>query len=397
MKMIQKTYKFRLYPNKKQEKILANYFGSVRFVYNHFLAKRKEQYEKTKKSSNFYEQAKELTAMKNTEAYSWLKEINSQTLQHALRHLETAYVNFFKGRTRFPRFHSKKHGGSFAVPQHFKVEGNRIFIPKFKVGIRFAKSQDVLGELRNMTVSVTPSGKYYVCIMAQVEVGDLEKTNLSVGIDLGLKDFVITSDGYRYTSNKFIKKYSKKLASMQKHLSRKKKGSNSWNKQRIKVARMQEKIMFCRNDKLHKISIDLIRRYDVVCCENLNIKGMVRNHHLAKSISDASWSTFVTMLEYKAKWYGKTLVKIDRFYPSSKTCHHCGHVKEDLSLKDRYYTCPNCGELIDRDLNAAKNILDEGLRNISAGTVDYTDGEGVRLACKHSLKKSESYKSLACW
>lgn len=347
--MIQKTYKFRLYPNKEQEKMLANYFGSVRFVYNHFLAKRKEQYEQTRKSSNYYEQAKELTAMKKTEAYCWLKEINSQTLQHALRHLETAYVNFFKGRTRFPHFHSKKHGGSFAVPQHFKVEGNRIFIPKFKGGIRFAKSQDVQGELRNMTVSVTPGGKYYVCIMAQVEVGNFEKINLSVGIDLGLKDFVITSDNNRYSSNKFIQK-----------------------------------------------SIDIIRRYDVVCCEDLNVKGMVRNHHLAKSVSDASWSTFVTMLEYKAKWYGKTLVKIGRFYPSSKTCHHCGHIKEDLSLSDRYYTCPNCGELIDRDLNAAKNILDEGLRNISAGTVDYTDGEGVRLACKHSLKKSESHKSLAC-
>ena len=376
--------------------MLANYFGSVRFVYNHFLAKRKEQYEQTRKSSNYYEQAKELTAMKKTEAFSWLKEINSQTLQHALRHLETAYVNFFKGRTRFPRFHSKKHGGSFAVPQYFKVEGNRIFIPKFKGGIRFAKSQDVLGELRNMTVSVTPGGKYYVCIMAHVEVGDLEKTNLSVGIDLGLKDFVITSNGDRYSSNKFIKKYSKKLATMQKHLSRKKKGSGSWNRQRIKVARLQEKITSCRNDKLHKISVELIRRYDVVCCEDLNVKGMVKNHHLAKAVSDASWGTFVTMLEYKAKWYGKELVKIGRFYPSSKTCHHCGHVKEDLSLEDRYYTCPNCGELIDRDLNAAKNILDEGLRNISAGTVDYTDGEGVRLACKHSLMKSESHKSLAC-
>ena len=187
--------------------MLANYFGSVRFVYNHFLAKRKEQYEKTKKSSNYYEQAKELTAMKKTEAYSWLKEINSQTLQHALRHLETAYVNFFNGRAKFPRFHSKKHGGSFFVPQHFKVDGNMIFLPKFKGGIKFAKSQEVKGELRNMTVSVTPSRKYYVCIMAQVEIEDLEKTNLSVGIDLGLKDFVITSDGCRYTSTKLITKY----------------------------------------------------------------------------------------------------------------------------------------------------------------------------------------------
>lgn len=394
--MIQKTYKFRLYPNKEQEKLLANYFGSIRFVYNHFLAKRKEQYEQTKKSSNYYEQSKELTAMKKTETYSWLKEINSQTLQHALRNLDTAYQNFFKGRAKFPRFHSKKHGGSFAIPQHFKVEDNRIFIPKFKGGIRFVKSQNVQGELRNMTVSVTPSGKYYVCIMAQVEVDDLEKTNLSVGIDLGLKDFVITSDGDRYSSNKFIKKYSRKLTTMQKHLSRKKKGSCSWNSQRIKVAMLQEKIMSCRKDKLHKISIDLIRRYDVICCEDLNVKGMAKNHHLAKSISDASWGAFVTMLDYKAKWYGKTLVKIDRFYPSSKTCHHCGYVNKDLKLKDREWTCQQCGELIDRDMNAAKNILDEGLRNISAGTVDYTGGGEVRLARKHTSVKPESHKSLVC-
>lgn len=376
--------------------MLANYFGSVRFVYNHFLADRKEQYEKTKKSSNYYEQAKELTAMKKTETYSWLKEINSQTLQHALHRLETAYVNFFKGRAKFPRFHSKKHGGSFAVPQHFKVENNRIFIPKFKDGIKFAKSQEIKGELRNVTISITPSGKYYVCIMAQIGVDGLEKTNLSIGIDLGLKDFVVTSDGERYTSNKFIKKYAKKLASMQKHLSRKKKGSGSWNKQRIKVAMLHEKITSCRNDKLHKVSTDLIRKYDVICCEDLNVKGMVRNHHLAKSITDASWGAFVRMLEYKAKWYGKTLCKIGRFYPSSKTCHHCGYIKEDLSLSDRFYTCPNCGKLIDRDLNAAMNILDEGLRNISAGTVDYTDGEGVRLVRKHSSMKSESHKLKTC-
>lgn len=362
MKMIQKTYKFRLYPNKEQEKLLANHFGSIRFVYNHFLAKRKEQYEQTKKSSNYYEQSKELTALKKLEAYSWLKEINSQTLQHALRNLDTAYQNFFKGRAKLPCFHSKKHGGSFAIPQHFKVEDNRIFIPKFKKGIKFVKSQEIKGELRNMTVSVTPSGKYYVCIMAQVEVEDLEKTNLSVGVDLGIKDLVITSDGDRYPSNKFINKYSIELAKAQRHLSRKKKGSRSWNKQRIKVARVQEKIHDCRFDKLHKISIDLIRKYDVICCETLNVKGMVKNHKLAKSISDASWGAFILMLEYKAKWYGKTISKINRLYPSSKTCHHCGYINKDLKLKDREWTCPNCGEVLDRDTNAAVNILREGQR-----------------------------------
>ena len=366
MKIIHKTYKFRLLPNKEQERMFAKYFGSVRFVYNYFLAERKEQYEKTKKSPNRYEQQKELTAMKKTEAYSWMKEINAQSLRQPLLHLEAAYTNFFKGRAKFPRFKSKKHGGSFAVPQSFKVNDNKIFIPKFKKGIKFVKSQEIKGELRNITISVTPGGKYYVHILSRVEVEDLEKTNLSVGIDLGLKDFVITSDGDRYSSNKFIKKYSRKLTTMQRHLSRKKKGSRSWNKQRIKVARIHEKIHNCRFDKLNKITTDLVHKYDVICCEDLKIKGLQKNHHLAQSIADASWGTFILMLEYKAKWYGKTLSKVNNLYPSSKSCHHCGYVNKYLKLNDREWTCPNCGEVLDRDTNAAMNILKEGKRLLTA-------------------------------
>lgn len=391
MKVINKAYKFRLYPSKDQVPLLARHFGSVRFVYNYFLARRKEQYEHTGKSSNYYEQAKELTELKKNPAYLWLYDTSSGALQHSLRHLETAYVNFFRKIAEFPRFHSKKHGGSFEVPFYFRVENEKIYIPKFQEGIKFTKSQEVEGTIRHLTISVTPSGKYYVSILTQVEHQPYEKTNQKVGIDLGIKDFIVTSDDNRYSSNKFIKKYSKQLATAQKHLSRKKKGSNSWNRQRIKVARLQEKIANCRKDKLHKISTDLVRNYDVICCESLNVKGMVKNHSFAQSIADASWGMFLNMLQYKADWNDKQVIKVDRFYPSSKTCHHCGYVKEDLTLTDRYWACPQCGETIDRDLNAAQNILDEGLRSISAGTVDYTDGEDVRPARRQTSVKSEAY------
>ena len=247
-----------------------------------------------------------------------------------------------------------------------------------------------------MTISVTPSGKYYVSILTKVSYEPLQKTKAKVGIDLGLKDLVITSDGKKYSSNKFIKHYSKELTKSQKHLSKKKKGSNSWNRQRIKVARIQEKIHNCRFDKLHKISTDLVRHYDVICCEDLNVKGMQRNHKLAQAISDASWGAFLLMLTYKATMNDKQVVKISRYYPSSKTCHCCGWVKEDLQLKDREWTCPHCGNTLDRDVNAAMNILQEGLRNTSAGTVDYTDGADVRPYQGQSAMKSEAHKSLVC-
>lgn len=393
--MIKKTYKYRLYPNNQQKQMLQNYFGCVRFVYNHFLSERKKQYEETGSSHNYYDQSKELTELKKNPIYFWLKEINSQTLQQSLRHLDTAYVNFFRGNTSFPRFHSKKNGGSFAVPQNFKVENGKIYLPKFKDGIKIIESRKCVGELRNMTISVTGSGKYFVSIMAQVEYQPLEKTNQKVGIDLGIKDFVITSEGEKYPSNKFINRYSRQLATAQKHLARKRKGSNTWNRQRVKVARIQEKISNCRFDKLQNISTDLIRKYDTICCEDLNVKGMQHNHHLAKSIADASWGTFLNMLQYKADWNGKEIIKIGRFFPSSKTCNHCGHVNENLKLSDRTWICTECGESIDRDLNAAMNILDEGLKNKSAGTVDHTDGDKVRPTRRRLSVKSEAHEPLA--
>lgn len=392
MVKIHKTYKYRLYPNKEQEQILARYFGSVRFVYNYFLAERKKQYDENGKSDNYYAQAKTLTLLKKQEDFDWLKEINSQTLQYSLRCLETAYTNFFSGRAKFPRFKAKKHGGSFSVPQNCSIENSKIYIPKFKQGIKIKEHRTFQGNVRNMTISMTPSGKYYVSILSEVEHEPSRKTNKKVGIDLGIKDFIVTSNGVRYSSNKFIKRYSKKLTKYQKCLSKKSKESGEWNRMRLKIARIHEKIHNCRIDKLHKISTDLVKNYDMICCEDLNVKGIQRNHKLAQSISDASWGTFLNFLLYKCEREDKQLVKINRFYPSSKTCHHCGYVKEYLSLNDRYWKCPHCGQTIDRDLNASINILNEGIRNISAGTVDYTEGADVRPTRRQSAMKSEAHE-----
>ena len=389
MKEIYKSYRFRIYPSKEQQRILARYFGSVRFVYNYFLAERKKQYEETSRSDNYYAQAKALTELKHSEEFSWLSEINSQTLQHALRHLEIAYVNFFRGKAKFPVFKSKKAKNSFSVPQNCTISGGRIYIPKFKEGIKVKEHRKVKGIIKSMTISLTPSGKYYVSILSKESYKTIDKTDRVVGIDLGLKDFVITSDGKKYKNHRYLKQYEKELATAQKHLSRKQHGSNSYEKQRRKVARIYEKISNCRTDRQHKVSLDLVRNYDVICLEDLNIKGMIKNHRLAKAINDASWGQFVSMLTYKAELNDKQVVKIGRWYPSSKTCHHCGWVNEGLKLSDRQWVCPHCGEVIDRDVNAAKNILSEGLRNISAGHVDYTDGDRVRLSNKHQSVKSE--------
>ena len=388
MKEIYKSYRFRIYPNKEQQAVLARYFGSVRFVYNHFLAERKRQYEETNSSDSYYAQAKALTELKHTEEFSWLSEINSQTLQHALRHLETAYVNFFRGNAKFPSFKSKKAKNSFTVPQHCTISGGRIYIPKFKEGIKVREHRKVRGIVKSMTISLTPAGKYYVSILSKENYEAIGKTGKVVGIDLGLKDFVITSDGRKYKNHRYLKQYGKKLATAQKHLSRKQHGSNSYEKQRRKVAAIHEKIANCRMDNQHKVSIDLIRNYDVICLEDLNIKGMVKDHRLSKAINDASWGQFVSMLSYKAEINDKQVVKIDRWYPSSKTCHNCGWVNEGLKLSDRQWVCPHCGEVIDRDVNAAKNILSEGLRNISVGHTDYTDGGRIRLSNEHQPVKS---------
>jgi len=352
-----KAYKYDLRPNKVQKVLLNKHFGSVRWVYNHFLDDRKKQYLETKKSDSYNSQAKKLTVIKNKEETIWLKEINSQTLQASLKNIEVAYLNFFHGNAKFPRFKSKYKKNSFNVPQHVKLENKKIFFPKFKQGIRVNQYREFNGEIRNCTVSKAKSGKYYVSVLVKTNHIPYKKTGKITGIDLGIKVFAITSDDKKFKNHKWTKKYEKSLRRAQQHLSRKIKGSQQYKNQRLKVAKIYEKISNCRKDNLHKVSTDLIKSYDLICLESLSVKSMIKNRTLAKHIQDVSWSNFVRILEYKAEWNKKTIIKIDRFFPSSKLCSNCGWIKQDLTLKDRKWTCEICNCVHDRDVNASKNIL----------------------------------------
>ena len=368
MKTIFRTYQFELQPTQEQKTLLDKHFGCVRYVFNHFLNERKEQYQVDKKSDNYYAQAATLTELKKKEETVWLKEVNSQSLQFALRCLDTAYVNFFRGNAKFPRFKSKKNKNTFTVPQFAKLENDRFYAPKFKEGIKVNVHREVKGEVGKCTLSKKPTGKYFVSILSEEQQQPKEKTGAICGIDLGLKDFAITSDGIKFKNNKYTKRYEKKLAKAQKHLSRKTKGSNSFEKQRRKTALIHEKITNSRMDNLHKVSHQLVSDYDIIALEDLNVKGMVKNHKLAKHISDASWGTFVRLLEYKADWNDKQIVKISRWYPSSKTCNVCNYINQDLTLKDRKWTCKSCNTVHDRDLNASINIKKQGLKILSCGS-----------------------------
>ena len=401
MRKINRTYKFRLYPTNAQTELLAKHFGCTRFVYNYFLNQRQEQYKLTGKSDNFYEQSKALTELKKQEETAWLNEVNAQSLHFAIRCLDLAYTNFFKKQAKYPNFKSKRSKNSFTAPQDSHIDGNRLFIRKFKEGIKCRVHREVKGKIGKVTITKTPSGKYFASVCTEEEYETpFEKTNKSVGLDLGLKDFLTTSEEERFNNNRYTKKYEQRLAHAQRHLSRKKKGSRGFENQRLKVARLHEKISNSRADYLHKTSITLVRRYDVICIEDLNVKGMVKNHHLAKSISDVSWGSFVAMLTYKSEWNDKKVVKIDRYFPSSQTCSVCGHINEETKdLSVREWECPSCHTHHDRDVNAAINILRVGLKQYtSAGTADYTGGEEVRvnLLKDQSSVKPEAHKQKAC-
>lgn len=396
MKVIYKTCYFRLKPTRAQQELLEKHFGCMRFVYNHFLNQRKEQYGSTGRSDGYNQQAKSLTDLKKQEDTVWLNEINSQSLQFALRCLDTAYLKFYSGKSGFPRFKSKRGKNSFTVPQNITLSEGKLSVPKFKEGIRCIVHRKMEGDIRRVTFSRTSTGKYNVSILTQQLYQPRPKTGGQVGVDLGINHLIVTSDAEYFKNNRYTRKYERSLARAQKDLSRKQKGSHSYEKQRRKVARIHEKIRNARRDWLHQISRRLVNQNDVIVIEDLGIVYMMANSKLAKHIADGSWGTFVEFLEYKADWDDKQVIKIDRFYPSSKTCNKCGWINKDLRLSTREWRCPN-GHHLQRDENAAINILKKGLRMASSGTGDYTDGDDVRSGNTQLSEKSEAYSSAMPW
>jgi len=329
-----------------------------------------------------------LTKLKKEKDVEWLNEVSAQMLQQSLKNLESAYGNFFRKKSKFPKFKKKSNTQSFRVPQAIKVEESKIQIPKFKEGIEINLHRPLIGDIKSATFSKTSTNKYFVSILCEVPKKSKPKTSKQIGIDLGITDFIVLSDGTKIKNPNFNRKSKKKLSKAQQHLSRKTKGSNRYIKQRIKVAKINEKITNSRKDFQHKLSTKIVSEYDLISLEDLAVKNMIRNHKLAYSIQDSGWSSFVSMLEYKALWYGKEVIKVDRFYPSSKTCSSCDYIIDKLPLSVRQWKCPKCNELHDRDINAAKNILRQGLSNVYSRESCLTDMEGKALGSSNTIETS---------
>jgi len=368
--VVSKAYKFRIVPTKEQEVLINRTFGSCRYVFNHFLDMWNNEYKATGKGLSYKSCSAELPGMKVE--LPWLKEVDSIALQTSVRHLSDSFNRFFKKQSNPPRFKSRKNPVQSYTTKYtngnISIIGKKVKLPKLGL-VKIRLSRKVGGRIINATISRNSCGKYYISILSEEEIKPLAKSNSSVGIDLGLKEYATLSDGEKHPALKSYSKLQSRLATQQRSLSRKVKGSVNYGKQRLKVAKIHEKIKKKRTDYLHKLSTDIIKSHDTICIEELSVKDMMQDSQLSKTIADASWSKFVSYLSYKGEWYGKEIVKIGKYFPSSQLCSSCAH--RNAKLKDlsvRSWKCPQCGAFHDRDINASINILNEGVRLQTAGT-----------------------------
>lgn len=370
-----KSYKYRIYPNEKQIELIQKTFGCCRFVYNQTLSRRKSLYEEDKSTMSKFDCISYCTRILKTE-YDWLKEVDKWALENSIVNMDIAYSRFLSGKSGYPKYKSKHFSrksyktncvySKNTVPTiEVCFGGNKIKLPKLK-WVKAKISREFEGKIKSATVSQVPSGKYFVSILVEAEQERLEMTDKAIGIDLGIKDLVISSDGEKFDNLKLIKKYEDRLTKEQRKLFHKKKGSKNREKQRIKIAKIHEKIASVRNDYLHKISHKLINENQVIVSEDLSVENMMKNQNLSKSISDCGWYELTRQLQYKAEWNGRTYIKIGRYVPTSQICHVCGYKNiETRDLAIREWVCPQCGAAHDRDINAAINILNEGLNQIA--------------------------------